>query len=346
MNIIKLNTIGDIVKKVEGSSAPIANQSKEVVITENGTTTIKPDAGYTGLGKVKVTVDTPIISNQEKLVYFASDEDKDIEVVYDADYSGLSKVTISFRKEIDKTKYLTIEALEDGLVLGYEQGRQDIEYCIDGSGFWYPLPWDGIPAITSGQSISLRGNVETGGLVGNFNINKKCNLSGNIMSLLYKDNSDDTSLPLPSYAFQRTFKNCRIVDASSLIIPAQTLSTACYREMFCNCSELVSAPSLPATTLAYACYEGMFKRCYNLINAPTLYATELKDYCYRNMFDGCSKLSYIKAMFISTPQSAYTYRWLYGVKAEGTFVKNAAATWDVTGSNGVPTGWTVETATE
>lgn len=28
----------------------------------------------------------------------------------------------------------------------------------------------------------------------------------------------------------------------------------------------------------------------------------------------------------------------------GTFIKNASATWDVTGVNGIPTGWTVETA--
>lgn len=28
----------------------------------------------------------------------------------------------------------------------------------------------------------------------------------------------------------------------------------------------------------------------------------------------------------------------------GTFVKNADATWDVTGTSGIPEGWTVETA--
>ena len=29
---------------------------------------------------------------------------------------------------------------------------------------------------------------------------------------------------------------------------------------------------------------------------------------------------------------------------EGTFVKNSAATWNVTGVNGIPSGWTITTA--
>jgi len=32
-----------------------------------------------------------------------------------------------------------------------------------------------------------------------------------------------------------------------------------------------------------------------------------------------------------------------GVAATGTFVKNSSATWNVTGVNGVPSGWTIET---
>ena len=36
--------------------------------------------------------------------------------------------------------------------------------------------------------------------------------------------------------------------------------------------------------------------------------------------------------------------WVSGVAASGTFVKNSAATWNVTGTSGIPTGCTVETA--
>jgi hypothetical protein len=62
------------------------------------------------------------------------------------------------------------------------------------------------------------------------------------------------------------------------------------------------------------------------------------------MFNGCANLNYIKAMFTTTPSTTYTSGWVNGVAATGMFVKNSAATWTTTGVNGVPTGWTVETA--
>ena len=62
------------------------------------------------------------------------------------------------------------------------------------------------------------------------------------------------------------------------------------------------------------------------------------------MFRGCTSLNYIKATFTTTPSSTYTSNWVNGVSATGTFVKNSAATWTTTGNNGIPTGWTVETA--
>jgi len=70
----------------------------------------------------------------------------------------------------------------------------------------------------------------------------------------------------------------------------------------------------------------------------------LADYCYSNMFRGCTNLNYIKAMFTTTPSASYTGNWVNGVASSGTFVKNSAASWNVTGNNGVPTGWTVQTA--
>jgi hypothetical protein len=72
----------------------------------------------------------------------------------------------------------------------------------------------------------------------------------------------------------------------------------------------------------------------------------LADNCYQYMFDGCTSLNYIKAMFTTTPSDDYTMFWVDGVAATGTFVKNAAAEWDVSGSHGIPNGWTVETASE
>lgn len=85
--------------------------------------------------------------------------------------------------------------------------------------------------------------------------------------------------------------------------------------MFWGCTALTKAPDLPATTLAASCYNGMFK--------------------------GCSKLNYVKALFTDKSASSCTYQWLDGVASSGTFVKDAAATWNVVGVDGVPEGWTV-----
>jgi hypothetical protein len=88
----------------------------------------------------------------------------------------------------------------------------------------------------------------------------------------------------------------------------------------------------------------MFNGCTSLTTAPELPATALTNYCYNYMFYGCSKLNYIKALFTTTPSTSYTNNWVSGVASSGTFVKNKNATWNVTGTSGIPSGWTVQTA--
>lgn len=170
------------------------------------------------------------------------------------------------------------------------------------------------------------------------------------------------------YCYSTMFKGCTSI-TSAPELPATTLASGCYSSMFQNCTSLVSAPELPAETLQPSCYGGMFNGCTSLILAPkikaatlatacctamfngcsalesvVLPATILAERCYNTMFYNCTSLTYVKAMFVTEPGSNYTSNWLSNVPAAGTFVKNSAATWNVTGNNGVPDGWTVETA--
>ena len=94
----------------------------------------------------------------------------------------------------------------------------------------------------------------------------------------------------------------------------------------------------------YAFYN-LFYQNTNIKSAKNLIlpATTLASGCYQYMFYGCSSLNYIKAMFTTTPSTTYTSSWVSGVASTGTFVKNVAATWNVTGVNGIPSGWTVVT---
>ena len=214
--------------------------------------------------------------------------------------------------------------------------------------------------------------------IGTFNTTGNFDVQGNIMSLLFGNNyKGQTDLTGKNYAFYKLFNsNTKVINAENLSLPATTLVNYCYGNMFNGCSSLTTAPELPATTLANTCYYQMFygctslttalelpatnladscyvymfDGCTSLTTAPELPATTLADYCYQYMFQNCTNLNYIKAMFTTTPSGSrpnyYTQNWVDGVASTGTFVKNSAASWNVTGVNGIPTGWTVETASE
>lgn len=141
------------------------------------------------------------------------------------------------------------------------------------------------------------------------------------------------------------FSNCDALIEAMDVIPATTLAVKCCYMMFYKCISLTKAPQLSATNLRNNCYESMFGGCTSLENAPVLPATKLAASCYNYMFSGCSKLNYVKALFTDNTASGCTTNWLNGVASSGTFVKNAAATWNVVGASGVPEGWTVQTVT-
>jgi len=149
---------------------------------------------------------------------------------------------------------------------------------------------------------------------------------------------------LANGCYMSMFQGCTSLTTAPSILPAITLANNCYQFMFQGCASLTAAPELPATTLATNCYYYMFSLCTSLTAAPELPATTLANKCYTFMFQGCSNLNYIKALFTTTPSNTYTQNWVLGVKSTGTFVKNSSATWNVTGVNGIPTRWTVQTA--
>ena len=143
--------------------------------------------------------------------------------------------------------------------------------------------------------------------------------------------------------YQGMFRECTSLTTAP-VLPATTLVENCYSSMFRGCTRLTTTSELPATTLANSCYSYMFYGCTGVTTAPVLPATTLASSCYSSMFKSCTSLNYIKAMFTTTPSTTYTSNWVSGVAASGTFVKNSAAEWDVSGVNGIPTGWTVQNA--
>ena len=166
-------------------------------------------------------------------------------------------------------------------------------------------------------------------------------------SMFYKCTNLVNTTLLPATTLSNRCYFSMFYGCSSLVkapeIKATTLADECCYMMFYNCSSLTTAPALQATNLNKSCYANMFSGCTSLTTAPELPATTLLDNCYQNMFYGCNKLNYIKALFTTTPSSSYTGNWVVSVATDGTFVKNKDATWNVTGDDGIPTGWSVET---
>ena len=167
-------------------------------------------------------------------------------------------------------------------------------------------------------------------------------------AMFYNCSSLTTAPELPAttlvnQCYLDMFYRCRSLTTAP-VLSAMTLAGNCYQRMFYQCTSLITAPALPATTLANFCYYAMFSGCSSLTTAPELPATTLVSNCYGCMFSDCTNLNYIKAMFTTKPSSTYTTIWVRNVAANGTFVKNSAATWDVTDDNGIPSGWTVQTA--
>ena len=150
------------------------------------------------------------------------------------------------------------------------------------------------------------------------------------------------ALTLAPSCYYYMFSDCTSL-TSAPALPAITLVSCCYEKMFSGCTGLTTAPALPATTLAEYCYRDMFSDCTSLTSAPILPATTLAESCYESMFWCCTSLNYIKMLAIDVSASDCLKAWVLGVASTGTFVKNASATWDVTGWDGIPSGWSVIT---
>ena len=190
-------------------------------------------------------------------------------------------------------QYLRLTALENNTTFKF---TNPISYSLDYGSTWTSLAANtNTPSLNANTDILFKGTLTPTSIngIGTFSSNNKTfNVSGNIMSLLYGDNfKSKTSLSGKDYAFYNLFNNSKVVDASNLILPATTLSEACYYYMFSGCISLTSAPALTATTLTPYCYQGMFSGCARLTSAPVLPATILATQCYTNMFERCTALT-------------------------------------------------------
>lgn len=184
-------------------------------------------------------------------------------------------------------------------------------------------------AINQGSTTSTPQNVSV------FTSTCKFNLSGELYSMIF-GKSYDISQTNRRYAFCALFSTSKVVDASELVLrlPSDTegfmnlflnctelvtppsldmltINQGCFQYMFDGCSSLTTAPALPATTLAGTCYQYMFRNCTSLTTAPALPATELPGYCYSNMFNGCTALVNVPDINVMSFTGGYSMTYMF-----------------------------------
>lgn len=263
--------------------------------------------------------------------------------------------------------YLCFTAGQSNSTVAYTPGQNTtptVYKSTDGTNW---TQWDGtaVTLANVGDKMYLYGTntVQSNTRLLKFTMTGSIAASGNVTTLLAKNGTDT----IPPYAFHGMFSQCTSL-TSAPDIPASTVGEAGCSEMFFRCSNLVTAPALPATTigrtcydmmfyectslatppqvlpattLMVGCYESMFTRCTSMTSTPELKGTSLVSNCYKNLFDGCTNISSVK-MAIQTWDTLKAMNWLNGVAASG--VIHAPAGSDIasySGSNGVPSGWTV-----
>ena len=190
--------------------------------------------------------------------------------------------------------YFTMRVTVGGDVTWTGIQNNALYYSKDNGKTWSEPSVNITLSVNKGDKVLWKGETSTtNNGIGAFNdsTDVRYTVEGNVMSLLFGDDfKGQTSLENNAF-YRLIYKNKNITSAENLSLPATTLATYCYQQMFYSCTSLTTAPELPATTLAGYCYSGMFDSCTSLVTAPELPATTLANSCYAFMFDGCTSLT-------------------------------------------------------
>lgn len=188
--------------------------------------------------------------------------------------------------------------------------------------------------------IGANGYEDTDDFAGNFDV------EGNIMSLINGDDfktNNEFSSNTPRLVLGGIFQYTQIHSAENLILPTTILTEECYRGMFQGSMLSIPPKVLPATTLGSGCYSGMFQET-RITESPYIpnitYSNSIN--AFDSMFYSCYSLNRITCLVESSDTISNWY-WVYDISQTGTFIKNPNTQW-TTGNSGIPSGWTVETA--
>lgn len=272
------------------------------------------------------------------------------------------------------------------ITFNYNYSNSGIEYSLNEGKDW--TPYTAAFDLSAGQAACIRGTRtnyknDSGDQYGTpssnpiFTANALCYISGNIMTLLSDQNNLSESAFHGAFSKGKTAVDYIDIDPESpLILPATTLPSKCYMQMFRNCTKLTRVPvfraevvnyrscynmfrdcigltsaegiELPAMTLAIDCYRELFRGCTSLASAaPKLPAPTLVKECYRQMFSS-TKITSLVCLATDISAENCTNEWMSGVTNNNsrTFYKASSMSVGDGGwsrdSHGIPSSWKVE----
>ena len=199
-----------------------------------------------------------------------------------------------------KDRYFTIKSLADNNVIYFRKNSNSnvtsLYTSTDGGNSWSLVTPQAssnqvIATLNAGEKLLIKGE-NTKYYYSRFSTSGQFKVYGNIMSLISGDSFANADTITDTGAFSGLFSGATdLTSAENIILPATTLTSECYKEMFHNCANLTASPVLPATTLASSCYGYMFAGCSSLTAAPQLPASVMTNSCYDTMFRGCTSLT-------------------------------------------------------
>jgi surface protein len=307
MNNILLNNIGldgGVIIKKGGGGVTINNQEKSVDITENGTTEVVADAGFTGLGKVIVNTnvassgggDTPsrptytghadaeglraIGWTDEDIAYYqangvnwneeddeyhkVSDDNKALYGVLTANNISTYKDRIVYLPKIDTSAVTTMSYMFSGCYSLVSIPHLDTANVTNMS-----------QMFNSCYSLVSIPHLDTQNVM---DMSQMFNSCSSLVSIPHLDTQNVTNM-------SQMFNNCY----SLVSIPhLDTANVTNMGGMFYNCYSLTTIPQLNTANVTNM--GSMFNSCYSLVSIPQLDTAKVTR--MGSMFNNCSSLTH------------------------------------------------------